>query len=164
MNIGFNKKNKHYYLWDTKEKVNCNVCSKIINNQFILNTIYNDVFKITEQRPYCINCFELVKRKLDGCMSLVLIEKSENLIPVLPDTLVSKGNGNLAYGLGGVVMSDKDINNDLCNSDLQLEIKGKGIAFNSERNVQKLNASVSSGLVGFDWANAKRKKKEDHRK
>ena len=160
MNIGYSKKTKSYFLWDDKEFVSCNVCHNELEGQFVLNTVYNELFKNVEQRPYCISCFEKVKKTLTGSMSHVFIEfeKPKDLIPVMPDSLVTRADGGNVHGLGGVILSENQLAKDLENPMVGLETEKCKVAFDPGRNIQKLEKKDLKE-VGFDWANAKRTKK-----
>jgi len=129
MNICWSKKNKKYYLLDNKIK--CNICNNYIFVNAIINTTFNELTKEIEQRPYCLNCFEKVKRNLDGSVILVLLkEHPQDSIPVINDTLIVKQKQN-SQAIGGEILSDKQINKE---DFSKLDISRARVSFNENRN------------------------------
>jgi len=129
-NVGWSKKNKEYYLWE-EEEIFCNVCRNKAEKNFILNTTFNPIYKEIEQNSYCLTCFELVKSKLDGTQTLILIEKKpKDLIPVIADTLLPKIGSNVS-NFGGKVLTDEDLKKE---DPSKLDISRANVSFNPNRN------------------------------
>ena len=136
LSIGFSKNSNRYYLWHNQE-VSCNGCHKsILEPQFILNTVYNRLFKCVEQYPYCHFCYAKVKRRLEGAHTLVLIPDincSEELIPVIPDTLLSKNHQEYKGStFGACILSDEELASETC----KIDTSRCKVAFDPNRNIQ----------------------------
>jgi hypothetical protein len=134
--IGFSKVSSKYFLWDKNAVIKCNCCKKFIEQQFILNTLYNKLFKSIEQYPYCHTCYGKIKRKLEGSSTLVLISDvdfTDELKPVLPQTLVSNNFQEYRGStFGACIMSDEE----LASEDCKLDTSNCKVAFDSNCNKQ----------------------------
>lgn len=157
INIGWGQKHKNYYLWN-EEVLNCNACHKEIEKQFILNTLRNEIYKKIEQHPYCINCFERIKDFLEGTLTLVLIqEKPDDTIPVLPDTLISKQT-KPANSIGGQILTDEDLkkedlsklNFSKCRLALKESFEGSKIGRNMTEELEYKDKPLTSVKDGLD--------------
>jgi hypothetical protein len=153
----FNERAKKYFLLDNTQDIVCDVCGKYADE--FIHIRHSKGTQICD-RVFCSKkCAETDKLFLSKIGEIKVVIPTTEFIEgsiFVPERPLELCNGEIS--VFDVALSNKGIKSDSSSCKV---INNCKVAFNPERNIQKIETAKQDETPVIDWANMKRKKRID---